>query len=363
MPLPLPGPSSTIGSVTPHFIPGLRLSELFYADVVRPLLDEEFPALTHAAALIGHGSEVLGFDTARSMDHDWGPRLQVFIEDPDLCREATAMINRRLPESYRGLPIAFPPEDRHRVVVTSAHRWLQDMLGFDPHGGVDLDDWLATPSSRFAEITQGRVFHDDVGVLTAARERLAWYPDDVWLYLLSCQWLRISQEEAFPGRCAEVGDDLGSAVVTASLTRDLMRLCLLMSRRFPPYDKWFGTAFAALPDGPSIGAHLRGAMAATVWADREQHLSRAYEAVARVHNATGLTAYLDPAMRPFHDRPYVVPEAGRFADALFECITDDRVRRLPRLGAVHQFMDSTDALMNHPAVPRAAVRAMIDSVD
>jgi len=60
------------------FVPGVRLAGEFYAEVVRPLLEAEFPGLPYAAALIGAGSEVLGFDTERSTDHDWGPRLLVF---------------------------------------------------------------------------------------------------------------------------------------------------------------------------------------------------------------------------------------------------------------------------------------------
>jgi hypothetical protein len=59
------------------FVPGLQLSRAFYAEAVRPLLDEEFPGLRHAAARLGPGSEVLGFDTERSTDHDWGPRLEL----------------------------------------------------------------------------------------------------------------------------------------------------------------------------------------------------------------------------------------------------------------------------------------------
>ncbi len=47
----------------PEFIPGLELSRLFYWEVVRPLMDRHYPGLPHAAALIGLGSEVLGFDT------------------------------------------------------------------------------------------------------------------------------------------------------------------------------------------------------------------------------------------------------------------------------------------------------------
>ena len=53
----------------------------------------------------------------------------------------------------------------------------------------------------------------------------------VWRHLLACQWQRISQEETFVGSCAEVGADIGSAIVAARLVWDLMRLCLLLERR------------------------------------------------------------------------------------------------------------------------------------
>jgi hypothetical protein len=53
----------------PKFIPGLKLCELFYRQAVKPVLDADFPQVQHAAALIGHGSEVLDFDTPLSTDH------------------------------------------------------------------------------------------------------------------------------------------------------------------------------------------------------------------------------------------------------------------------------------------------------
>jgi hypothetical protein len=58
--------------------------------------------------------------------------------------------------------------------------------------------------------------------------------------VLVCQWARIGQAEAFPGRCAEAGEELGSAIVTARLACDLIRLRLLMRRRYPPHSKRVG---------------------------------------------------------------------------------------------------------------------------
>ena len=58
------------------FLPGLQLSELFYREAVKPILEAAFPQVVYSAALIGPGSEVLGYDTAQSMDHHWGPKVQ-----------------------------------------------------------------------------------------------------------------------------------------------------------------------------------------------------------------------------------------------------------------------------------------------
>jgi hypothetical protein len=337
------------------FIPGLELAGGFFADVVRPLLAEAFPQLPYAAALLGPGSEVLGYDSVRSTDHDWGPRLQLFLTASDAGRHAagiTEMLASRLPARFGGYPTAFPrtgePDGlaRYRVTVTELGAWLTGQLGFDPREPITVADWLTAPTQRLAEVTAGAVFHDGPGQLSRARARLAWYPHDVWLYVLACQWQRIAQEEAFPGRCAEAGDELGSAIVTARLARDLMRLCLLMRRRYPPYSKWLGTAFAQLPEAAEVTGHLTAAVAAASWPARQQHLGQACEAAATIHNELGITPALNPHTRGYFDRPYQVLDAGRFTAALREAITDPLIRLLPAVGAVDQFIDSTDALGN-----------------
>ncbi|MGH3379353.1 MAG: DUF4037 domain-containing protein [Actinoallomurus sp.] len=154
-----------------------------------------------------------------------------------------------------------------------------------------MADWLATPSGRLAEVTGGAVFHDGIGEVTAARAALAWYPRDLWPHLLVCQWRRVAEEEAFAGRC----DELGSAVTAARIVRDLLRLCLLMDRRYPPYGKWLGSAFARTPYAAELTPSLTGALTATGWKARERHLAHAYETVAAGHNRLALTDPLDPA--------------------------------------------------------------------
>lgn len=363
----------------PAFLPGLELSRILYEEAVRPLLDEALPGLPYAAARIGPGSEVLGFDSARSADHDWGPRLDLFLAPDDAAAHGEAigrLLADGLPKEIRGWPTHFEsaadpldavghmavtdgPVD-HRVFPHDIGAWLTREVGFDATGREPaVRDWLAMPQQRLAAITAGAVFHDGPGLLTAARRRLARYPEQVWRYVLACQWQRIAQEEAFVGRCAEAGDALGSAVVAARLVRDLMRLSLLLERRYVPYGKWLGSAFARLDAAEALSPSLLGALAATDYPERERHLCAAYEAVAARQNGTGLIDPVDPAPRPYHGRPFLVLHAERFARPLAASVTDPDLRGLPLTGAVDQWADSTDLLMGGGGEALRAVSAAV----
>jgi hypothetical protein len=326
----------------PAFVPGRALAAALYTEVVGDLV----AGTPHAAAFLGTGSDVLGYDTARSTDHGWGPHLQVFVAAAEV-EPVQQRIDRGLPATFRGWPTRFGWDgipERHWVEVTTLDRWLEDRLGFVPSAPIAVLDWLTTPQQLLLEATAGPVFHDDSGALTRVRSSLGWYDDQVWLWLLGCQWQRLSQEEAFVGRAAEVGDDLGSRIVAARLARDVVRLCFLLERRYAPYTKWLGTAFARLDAAAEIGPALDRALAAPDHAGREAGLATAYEAVARRFNALALTDPVDPSTCPYHGRPFQVLHAERFAAACFALVDDPVLRRLPPIGAVDQFLDSTDVL-------------------
>lgn len=52
-----------------EFIKGRALSEGFFFDAAKPLLDAHFPDLVYSAGLLGFGSDVLGYDDSTSTDH------------------------------------------------------------------------------------------------------------------------------------------------------------------------------------------------------------------------------------------------------------------------------------------------------
>jgi hypothetical protein len=86
---------------------GRCLAEMFYLEIVRPLLDDAFPAVPHSAALLGPGSEVLGYDTERSTDHDWGPRVHILVRPDEFRQKGRAIwqtLVDRVPSAFAGHP-------------------------------------------------------------------------------------------------------------------------------------------------------------------------------------------------------------------------------------------------------------------
>ena len=171
-------------------VSGQELSRRFYEDQVRPALDAAFPGLPHAAALLGRGSEVLGYDDEMSQDHDWGARVLLFLRDDDHDGHGDEVRELLGQEPPARLGYA-----RTDVAVHTVRGYLWDQLAVDI--GADMDreldarDWLTLPEQSLLMLTAGPVFHDDVG-LQAVRRRFAYYPRDVWLYLMVAGWWRAS---------------------------------------------------------------------------------------------------------------------------------------------------------------------------
>lgn len=335
---------------------GLALSREFFVDVVEPILATRFPRLPYAAGRLGSGSDVLGFDDGTSRDHDWGLRLSLFVADHSIA-EVDRELERLLPDSFQGHPVRFAftgqTAARHHVEVASVAGFLDARLGFDPRTDPGLQDWLSLSGQAVLEVTAGPIFAETSEELSEARRSLDWYPDDLWRYVLACDWVRLEQELPLMARAADVGDDTGSRIIAARLSHTVMHLAFLLERRWPPYAKWFGSAFRTLACAREVGDAIDSVLQTTDGAARQIGVATALDRLLDVQNALSLTA-VPVATIPFWDRPHVHPNPAIVAQ-LLEGIADQRVRELPRgRGSVEQQTDNVDVL-----VDVAARRAMV----
>ncbi len=347
------------------FIPGLQLSKLFYEEAVLPILNRHYPQLPHSAAHLGWGSDVLGFDTAMSMDHGWGPKVTLFLQEAD-CLNLEKTIHQvladELPFEVHGFPTHFGGNMsdggkieltnkrpiNHMVDITTPQRFFAWYLGVDVSQPLKPEDWLTIPQQRLRTVASGSIHHDGLGTLSAMREGFAWYPHDVWLYMLACQWQHIDQEEPFIGRTGDVGDALGSQLLTAQLIRDLMRIAFLMEKQYAPYNKWFGYAFSQLKLSRHLLPLFTAALSAQTWQQRQQNFAQACLMLANYHNTQAITAPVAAEISHFYTRPFMVIHASRFVEALRAEIKDEGIKALPLVGSVDQFVFSVDVLENNP---------------
>jgi Domain of unknown function (DUF4037) len=341
-------------------LPGAELARQFHADVVGPLLARAMPRLRYAAGRLGSGSDVLGFDDAMSRDHDWGCRLTLLVDQPDRAAvpQVSQLLERELPDSYRGYPVRFPlswsPSLSHNVDVATVAGFAAGQLGIDPTAGLSVLDWLILTGQSVLEVTAGPVFADRTAELARVRAALRWYPPDVERYVLAAGWQRISQELPFVGRTAGHGDELGSRLLSARLAGDLMWLAFALSRRWPPYSKWRGRAFQALPLAADLAGPLTAAATAPGWRDREDGLAGACAILLQAQCARGLPGPASPVI-PFWDRPYRTVDDA-ISEALLADITDPQLARLPAgVGSIEQWVSSVDVLAKPDR--RAALQA------
>ncbi len=218
----------------------------------------------------------------------------------------------------------------HGVMINTVGAFFIEYLGFNPTEDLRIVDWLVLPQQMLLSIANGRVFHDDLGKLKSIVTKLEYYPHDLWLYLLANQWRRVAQEEAFIGRCGQVGDELGSRIIATRLIRDMMRLCFLMERQYAPYIKWFGTAFSRLKSAESLTPLFAQTMDAGTWRERQGHLTKAYEHMANMHNELEITDALTTNVSRFNNRPFIIIHGDNFADAIHAEIKDNQVKQLPK---------------------------------
>ena len=79
-----------------------------------PILDTYAPELVYSAALIGYGSDALGYDITVSTDHEWGPRLLLFLDETAYAaraEEISARLSAELPPTFHGYSTSFTLRD------------------------------------------------------------------------------------------------------------------------------------------------------------------------------------------------------------------------------------------------------------
>lgn len=227
---------------------GLEISKRFAHEWLLPLIERELPELERRVA-VGRfmGSDVLGADDRLSQDHNWGPTLEVYVDDDyEIADELATRLNAAAPSEFLGFKR--PGGHDAAVTVRRTAAFIESVLGGAPR---HPRDWVSC-AGRIEEIESflyffrhGALFHDGSGRLSALRERYRAYPEDVWRLRLATCFYDIAHygEYNFVWRLVERNDAIAKQIALGHFSKAVMRLPFYLDRDFAPYWKWLPHEF------------------------------------------------------------------------------------------------------------------------
>ncbi len=333
------------------FVKGKKLCRQFFEEIAKPVLEQYFPGLSYSAGLLGYGSDVLGYDDPVSTDHMWGPRFYLFLKPDDMDKKEGIMkhFSRELPYTYQGYSVNFSEPNIHDhgvrqpvfiteglisplIFIQTSDDFLNSYLGCCNWNALSNADWLSFSEHRLLALTSGEFYQDDLGIKKYL-EAVSYFPNDVWLYQIASNWSLIAEEQAFVGRCIQVGDEIGSILVCARIAERLMRLGFLYCRTYAPYSKWFGTAFSNLPLDRQIKEEIRRALCAQSGKEREIAIVRAQKMMADLHNEKKITEAVPVEITNYFGRSIKVIFADRIADTIKKKLVGTSLEGIPLIGS------------------------------
>lgn len=244
-------------------VKGLELSRQYFTDCLLPELERSAPALVEQAAfgLVGPGSECYGYDDEISRDHDWGPRLCIWVPEtlPATDTEKLQQIYESLPATHLGYgPVQRLDTRVPRDGVIPVTGFYRAFLG-TAEPPRSLRDWLLLPEEALSVCTNGKVFRDDLGEFTRMRSSLeAYFPRDIWLKKIASRLKAAGQHAQYNLERARLRSDaLAFAYHTAAFVEESARLSYLVARKYRPHAKWL---YRGLLDLDEAGQRLHGTL-------------------------------------------------------------------------------------------------------
>ena len=149
-------------------------------------------------------------------------------------------------------------------------------------------NWLSIPEQILLEFTSGLVFRDDIGDLRNARNLMNYYPDNVLKFLLVHEWNSPGGDFHPIGRTGSRGDRLGMQILAGKVAHHLIRIAFMISRKYIPYKKWFGTIFKNLPLASVLEPILMELIREEKWQEVEEKVCEVTSILLQQQNNLGI---------------------------------------------------------------------------
>lgn len=261
---------------------GLKLSERFFEEYGRPMLQERFPDLMPyiACGLCGSGSECFGYDDETSQDHDFEPGFCIFLPGEDIIDRRSAFLLER---AYASLPKEYGGYTRQKLSPTGGNRhgvlrtadFFADKTG-TTDGILTIGQWLTVPESSLAEAVNGKIYLDNYGEVTKIRDSLRCFPREIRRKKLAGHLLVMAQAGQYNyRRCLRHGETGAAQLSVYEFTKSTMEVIFLLNDVYQPYYKWSFRALRSL-DKLSVTAEM---LEYLITSDNDENAEEKYKVI------------------------------------------------------------------------------------
>ena len=341
---------------------GLDLCRRYFFECVKPIIEEKYSLIKdyYSCALIGWGSDVLGNDDEYSRDHEWGPRLLIFVDEEHkyAISKLETILNEHIPVDFLGYGTRFAfDDDGIRIPLYTNEgvinidfyiydEYIENFLGVVAPES-DLD-WLCVPENKLLEITSGEIFYDANDTL---QEKLQvyknYYPLNVWKYRIAYLWESISWDIDTIGLSRKRGNSISEKMAIYKTVFPLIKLISAYNRKYSPsYCKHIGTEFYKLPHvSDKTGFLLEECLKTDDVLTVKSNLEKTIEIIIKFHNSySELPDICLEKSKPIYGRGFWDIDCQKIAGTIHESIHGE-LKEVPLHGAADQFVTNEDFLV------------------
>ena len=221
-----------------------RLTGLERAEIVAKYTSEfikvKYPDLYSriCLALVGVGSECLGFDDEISEDHDFSSRCQLFLDDSDY-KTYKSDLESSLKIFCKDLESLTSNLKDVNIEIMPISNFYKYYTLFE-NGPKAESEYRKVPMDLLCVATNGKVFLDNLGKFSEIRNRLLnFYPEDIRLKKIAFQLNKMAQSGQYNySRMIKRGDTVAANIAQGEFVKHYLEFVHLLNKKYMPFYKW-----------------------------------------------------------------------------------------------------------------------------
>lgn len=225
-------------------------SKEFTNKLLLPKIKKDLPEVLDKIniALIGEGSEVLGYDDKYSQDHDYTFMPVIFLNEDDFEKYAIKLKNilHCLPSEFLGIKHVYSDVVSERRGVQNLKEYMYKYLGKDEYE-FTIEDYKKIPEYVFKILTSGDIFYKGNDDLVNILEKIKYYPEIIRQNKIATVCTKIAQSGQYNYlRLMKRGDLIGANKSFSEFIENSIHLVYLLNKEYMPFYKWYSKGLKEL---------------------------------------------------------------------------------------------------------------------